>query len=222
MVSEAVQQNFDLRLPTGCWAVRGGQKPLGRNELSFEPPPPPSSSGCRCLALPLMCQEGCCDTGEVYDPGASQCCTISGVQSLNSPCPCETDLDCAGGGTESLTTSSGGMVCCTQTSPQLNAAYYSTVRLQSTNALASRCNIYAHYPTGTGTANAAICLGTCIDTQYRACCNGVACNREYEQCCNNTCSNIFTDECTVAIQSATDGSPNNYREYLVCPQPLAL
>jgi hypothetical protein len=42
----------------------------------------------------------CCDTGARFDPGTQQCCSITGLASRETPCPCETDLDCEGGATQ--------------------------------------------------------------------------------------------------------------------------
>eukprot|EP00998_Keelungia_sp_KM082_P003457 NODE_142_length_2518_cov_703.833542_g138_i0.p1 GENE.NODE_142_length_2518_cov_703.833542_g138_i0~~NODE_142_length_2518_cov_703.833542_g138_i0.p1 ORF type:complete len:767 (+),score=203.24 NODE_142_length_2518_cov_703.833542_g138_i0:54-2354(+) len=120
----------------------------------------------------------CCNTGERYDPGSQQCCSINGLQSLDVPCPCGADADCAGGqGNGAL-----NQACCKQTLPSAGSA---------------TCDSYDNYPSGTGHYAAQRCLGVCYDTAYQTCCNGAVCRSNFEMCCNSTCCNKFTSTCAV-------------------------
>jgi hypothetical protein len=132
--------------------------------------------------LPGVCYNSevhrCCDTGARYDPGQDQCCTINGVQSLNVPCPCETDAHCAGGQSQERNTD---FICCSQVDPMPREQ--------------SQCTIYQNFPSGTGPFFAQRCTGTCIDPKYQICCNGNACRKQFEKCCNTTCCNNFIGAC---------------------------
>ena len=120
----------------------------------------------------------CCDTGDTYDPGTSQCCTINGVQDISEACPCSSDDHC-----------SSAHKCCTQ---------YLPTPTENT----SLCSIYNTYPTGTGSAADQPCLGTCISTAFQICCNGQPCVDQYESCCNNTCCNKHSQTCTIGTRYA--------------------
>jgi hypothetical protein len=140
----------------------------------------------------------CCNTGDLYDPGSKQCCSINGVQSVNVPCPCGADGDC---GTN--------LKCCQQLFP-------------TPTDPTGLCNMYVNYPSGTGPYEAQPCLGQCINTNFQICCNGMACIDQFELCCNNTCCNKFSERCTLGIRAGSRGSFSNRIDfrvpYEVCTQ----
>eukprot|EP01012_Entosiphon_sulcatum_P009052 TRINITY_DN14_c1_g1_i1.p1 TRINITY_DN14_c1_g1~~TRINITY_DN14_c1_g1_i1.p1 ORF type:complete len:687 (+),score=131.05 TRINITY_DN14_c1_g1_i1:903-2963(+) len=137
----------------------------------------------------------CCNTGSIYDPGSSQCCSINGVQSLDIPCPCNLDSDCAGGSGTPLT----NMACCKQVQPALTQTV--------------KCDIFSNFPSGTGDYSTQRCPGTCINTNYQICCNGVTCVSRYEKCCNATCCNKFDGTCTEAFRPGARGFSANWQSY---------
>eukprot|EP00999_Lentomonas_sp_LEN2_P002972 NODE_82_length_2421_cov_316.376635_g61_i0.p1 GENE.NODE_82_length_2421_cov_316.376635_g61_i0~~NODE_82_length_2421_cov_316.376635_g61_i0.p1 ORF type:complete len:753 (+),score=258.77 NODE_82_length_2421_cov_316.376635_g61_i0:69-2327(+) len=152
----------------------------------------------------------CCNTGEVYDPGMSQCCSINGVQSVDIPCPCENDAQCAGGQTNYAFTTHR---CCRATGPDAMTPWEQ-----------EQCSAYANMPSiptwtgapqnfGKGVVHSQRCFGQCIDTNFQICCNGVACVREYEKCCNTTCCNKFVGTCEEGIRSVSRGNPWNWNDF---------
>lgn len=175
----------------------------------------------------------CCDTGYRYDPGQDQCCNITGIQSLNSPCPCQSDSDCQGGQTLPGQGSSYGtdttMYCCSLFWPDPYETGDSIISKIGAKTTYPRCNKYNNYPStdfqstnypiATGPYQAQRCLGTCIDNRYQTCCNGVACHREFEVCCNSTCCNKFTSTCT---EGRIPGTPNNRFNYNELDQPYEI
>eukprot|EP01001_Neometanema_parovale_P009861 NODE_609_length_2251_cov_371.647086_g579_i0.p1 GENE.NODE_609_length_2251_cov_371.647086_g579_i0~~NODE_609_length_2251_cov_371.647086_g579_i0.p1 ORF type:complete len:709 (+),score=221.46 NODE_609_length_2251_cov_371.647086_g579_i0:56-2128(+) len=138
----------------------------------------------------------CCDTGEAYDAGSQQCCSINGLQSVNVPCPCSSDAHCIGGQANYRQLDSK---CCMQTAP---------VPAESTTT----CNKYQNFPTGNGHYSQQNCIGHCIDTRFQVCCNGRACVREFEQCCNSTCCNRYNGTCQTGA-SRRSTSKDNWVEY---------
>eukprot|EP00992_Anisonema_acinus_P015420 TRINITY_DN9746_c0_g1_i1.p1 TRINITY_DN9746_c0_g1~~TRINITY_DN9746_c0_g1_i1.p1 ORF type:complete len:752 (-),score=189.58 TRINITY_DN9746_c0_g1_i1:89-2344(-) len=137
----------------------------------------------------------CCDTGDLYDPGSKQCCSINGVQSLNVPCPCGSDSHCG-----------NNQTCCMDSTRPI----FPTP--QESNAL---CNKYVNYPNGTGPYEAQPCLGQCIDTRFQICCNGMACIDAYETCCNNTCCNKFSERCTQGLRPGSKGIASNRQNFRI-------
>jgi hypothetical protein len=141
----------------------------------------------------------------VYDPGASQCCVINGVQSASEPCVCQTDAHCAGGETDFHQSTKR---CCRGTFPDVPTARETEV-----------CNAYANYPFFSPSfpglngrhrlAHHQRCFGMCIDTNFQICCNGVACARNFERCCNTTCCNRFSATCRFGIAAGAQGNPWN-------------
>eukprot|EP01006_Ploeotia_vitrea_P028345 TRINITY_DN61052_c0_g1_i1.p1 TRINITY_DN61052_c0_g1~~TRINITY_DN61052_c0_g1_i1.p1 ORF type:complete len:800 (-),score=140.88 TRINITY_DN61052_c0_g1_i1:1441-3840(-) len=152
----------------------------------------------------------CCDTGDVYDPGAQQCCSVNGLQSLNIPCPCDVDADCVGGQRE-YQNSIRDYRCCKQVDPvPLEAPFdQHEVRTDASGRVYS-LGKYANFPSGRGLYSAQRCLGSCIDVRYQICCNGVACVKDYERCCNATCCNRFTETCEFGVRPGTPGNQWNY------------
>ena len=130
----------------------------------------------------------CCDTGEVFDPGAFQCCQINGIQSLDVQCPCGEDSHC-----RSPDNSTDHHLCCLQTAPTVD-------ELQT-------CSTYASYLSGQG--DATVCNGVCMDPYYSVCCNGATCVKNFETCCNNTCCNTRTSSCLKGVQTGSSGNPSN-------------
>eukprot|EP00996_Jenningsia_fusiforme_P002921 NODE_372_length_2345_cov_328.465592_g347_i0.p1 GENE.NODE_372_length_2345_cov_328.465592_g347_i0~~NODE_372_length_2345_cov_328.465592_g347_i0.p1 ORF type:complete len:732 (-),score=115.30 NODE_372_length_2345_cov_328.465592_g347_i0:95-2290(-) len=165
----------------------------------------------------------CCDTGFRYNPGTDQCCNITGVQSINTPCPCDSHADCQGGQTTPLQGNlfgvPEGMICCKQDQPLTNENDDRFVA-DNSGVLRPRCSKYANYPTGTSPYAAQRCLGTCMDNRYQICCNGVLCHREYDKCCNSTCCNKRVGTCMEAMRPGTPGNSFNYVDravrYEVC------
>eukprot|EP01012_Entosiphon_sulcatum_P013024 TRINITY_DN182_c0_g1_i1.p1 TRINITY_DN182_c0_g1~~TRINITY_DN182_c0_g1_i1.p1 ORF type:complete len:799 (-),score=136.55 TRINITY_DN182_c0_g1_i1:106-2502(-) len=139
----------------------------------------------------------CCNTGELYDPGTSQCCKVNGVQSVNTLCPCNDGTHCG-----------LNQTCCRQWTPQPLEA-----TLSDTTPSRSRCSPYVNYPAGTSSA-AQPCVGQCIDNRFHICCNGVVCINGIEKCCNDTCCNRFNQHCTPAgLRSSS--SRNNFRDFRI-------
>lgn len=143
--------------------------------------------------------EQCCNTGQRFDPGSQQCCAISGLQSLEQPCPCSLDTHC-----NDPTGTRTNLECCTSSIP-------------STSPLAlDRCDLFSQYPSaGTSGSNSVVqgCRGVCIDRRYQTCCYGKTCVTEYERCCNSTCCNRFVGTCKNARRSGAPGFPSNPTEY---------
>eukprot|EP00992_Anisonema_acinus_P015446 TRINITY_DN9753_c0_g1_i2.p1 TRINITY_DN9753_c0_g1~~TRINITY_DN9753_c0_g1_i2.p1 ORF type:complete len:676 (-),score=152.91 TRINITY_DN9753_c0_g1_i2:39-2066(-) len=156
----------------------------------------------------------CCDTGVRYDPGEQQCCNITGVQSLNVPCPCNDDADCQGG--QSTGALDYGldeqMICCRQDQPDIFEVGDRYVAKADTGRAYPRCSKYSNFPTGTSPYHAQRCLGTCMDNRFQICCNGVLCHREFDRCCNSTCCNKFTGSCTGGMRPGTPNNKWNYME----------
>jgi hypothetical protein len=146
----------------------------------------------------------CCNDGNVFDAGSQQCCMVTGVQSLNLPCPCGVNGDCP---TDSL--------CCFQLFPP------GLPRGQG----ASQCSAYANFPridNGAGVADvgdaivtlAGIpqlqrCPGTCYNAQYQMCCNGAVCESGFTRCCNDTCCNKFSETCQLSQRSPLTSLSNS-------------
>eukprot|EP00996_Jenningsia_fusiforme_P003524 NODE_431_length_2259_cov_132.100905_g397_i0.p1 GENE.NODE_431_length_2259_cov_132.100905_g397_i0~~NODE_431_length_2259_cov_132.100905_g397_i0.p1 ORF type:complete len:702 (+),score=119.79 NODE_431_length_2259_cov_132.100905_g397_i0:52-2157(+) len=145
--------------------------------------------------------ERCCDTGNKYDPGSSQCCLVNGLQTVNTPCPCSQDSDCAGGQAGLRLTD---QACCRQTAPVPNEL--------SAESSINRCTKYINYPSGTGSYADQQCLGWCFDTRYQICCNGVQCRRQFEKCCNATCCNMFNGTCSTSILRRSP-SRHNWQDF---------
>lgn len=137
----------------------------------------------------------CCDTGDLYDPGSKQCCSINGVQSVNVACPCSGDAHCG-----------INQTCC------LDATKPMFPTPQEASML---CNKYVNYPNGTGPYEAQPCLGNCIDSRFQICCNGHACIDSYEVCCNNTCCNKFNQRCTQGLRPGSRGVVYNRKDFRV-------
>jgi hypothetical protein len=155
--------------------------------------------------------ERCCNTGELYDPGTAQCCVINGVQSINTPCPCDQDAHCLGASVsadDSQTTPT--MRCCRQRFP--------------TPTQTAQCTPFANFPSrvdvfgnvvntvrdndfraGQNLVGLQRCPGQCIDTRFQMCCNGIACVQGYEKCCNNTCCNKFVGKCAESYRAGALG-----------------
>jgi len=142
----------------------------------------------------------CCDTGRRYDTGADQCCKINGVQSLDIPCPCNTQSDCV----DPTKTSDSTVACCLQ---------YSPAPWESALYPGSVCSKYANFPTGTGLYNVQPCLGSCIRTNFQICCNGVACMQNVEYCCNSTCCNKYVGTCHSGYRAGSPGNWNNNNDF---------
>lgn len=137
----------------------------------------------------------CCNTGDLYDPGSKQCCSINGVQSINVPCPCALDSHCG-----------VNQTCCQDiTRPSF----------PTPNENLNLCNKYVNYPSGTGPYSVQPCIGQCIDTRFQICCNGMACIDMYEVCCNSTCCNKFSQRCTMGLRSGALGQPGNRKDFRV-------
>eukprot|EP00998_Keelungia_sp_KM082_P007381 NODE_357_length_2045_cov_312.728363_g351_i0.p1 GENE.NODE_357_length_2045_cov_312.728363_g351_i0~~NODE_357_length_2045_cov_312.728363_g351_i0.p1 ORF type:complete len:649 (+),score=174.67 NODE_357_length_2045_cov_312.728363_g351_i0:259-1947(+) len=163
--------------------------------------------------------EKCCDTGEAFDPDQKQCCKVTGVQDLNTYCPCEVDADCQIASTvdtgaeraASAMDSTRQLSCCTQTRP--------------VDTRLAVCSEYANYPTGSINGNlnadATRCRGMCIDTAYQTCCNGAVCIKEYERCCNSTCYNVFTESCSTG-RMGVDSTSNPYEYGLAYNKPTSI
>uniref|UniRef100_A0A7S1NFR6 Uncharacterized protein n=1 Tax=Eutreptiella gymnastica TaxID=73025 RepID=A0A7S1NFR6_9EUGL len=159
--------------------------------------------------------EQCCDDGTVYNSGNSQCCPVSGVQSLDVPCPCNLDSQCP---------TLGGIAykCCFQRFPppwsvgQGLEAY--------TLAGINSCSKYITWPTGQGAVSAQQCFGQCYNPSYQLCCNGQLCHSKFEACCNATCCNRHTSKCqTGTLGPGNTVNPNNYNVmFQVCTAHEAL
>jgi len=150
--------------------------------------------------------EQCCSTGQRFNAGWQQCCVVSGVQSLEQPCPCSTNAHCA-------TTSDPAAqpLCCTNPLPSF----------QFTGADADRCDQFSQYPSSQYRSSPVVqgCRGTCIDQRYQTCCFGVTCVTQYERCCNATCCNRFVGTCKYARKSGAPGFPSNAGEGFYFQQP---
>jgi hypothetical protein len=144
----------------------------------------------------------CCNDGNVYDVGSQQCCRVTGVQSLNTPCPCGSNADCP---SESL--------CCFQVFPP------GLPRGQG----AAQCSPYANFPridngdrdqgdvflTLPASAGTQRCAGTCYSQQYQMCCNGAVCESGFTRCCNDTCCNKFSETCQLSQRSPMSSLSNS-------------
>lgn len=131
----------------------------------------------------------CCDTGDIYDPGAQQCCTINGVQTLNIPCPCGVDSHCG-----------ANQACC---GDPIRPTFPTPIEPVGI------CDPYITFPDGTAPYSRLPCLGHCIDTRFQICCNGRTCIDSFEVCCNNTCCNKFNERCTMGWKSGALGQRSN-------------
>lgn len=153
----------------------------------------------------------CCNTGELYDPGTAQCCVINGVQSVNTPCPCDQDAHCLGA---SVSADDSQLLsnqrCCRQRFP---TPIQSAVCTPFAN-FPSRVDVFGNvvntvrdnmFRAGQNLAGLQRCPGVCIDTRFQMCCNGIACVQGYETCCNNTCCNKFVGKCAESYRAGALG-----------------
>eukprot|EP00996_Jenningsia_fusiforme_P003041 NODE_384_length_2323_cov_178.257696_g356_i0.p1 GENE.NODE_384_length_2323_cov_178.257696_g356_i0~~NODE_384_length_2323_cov_178.257696_g356_i0.p1 ORF type:complete len:713 (-),score=117.60 NODE_384_length_2323_cov_178.257696_g356_i0:118-2256(-) len=167
----------------------------------------------------------CCDTGRRFDAGSQQCCVVNGLQSLDIPCPCNTDEHCAGDWADS--TDDAHFQCCRQSFPR---SWESAFEARSGNSVtagsastSATCDKYANYPTGTASFEVQPCLGSCYDSRYLTCCNGRSCVQEYERCCNTTCCPKYTSACQQGRRPVGGADKwqngNDYsEEFSVCTQ----
>lgn len=58
---------------------------------------------------------GCCDDGQIYNPGLERCCALTGIQPSEVPCPCAADDDCK---IPNRADKDADMFCCTQSAPR--------------------------------------------------------------------------------------------------------
>jgi hypothetical protein len=152
----------------------------------------------------------CCETGHRFDPGASQCCPINGIQSLDVPCPCSLNTHCIGNKND--TTDDVYFSCCMASN--VTSGYIAPQEILYTRASgAAICDIYANFPSGTGPASLQPCLGTCLDTRFQTCCNGATCIKNVEYCCNSTCCNKYVGTCSTGRRPGTPGQWQNPTDF---------